>query len=193
MCFVLKFKSLLIFATLRLDHIDTPLSPFLNLPHVSESESYTPAWLWSIIRYLSARVHFFIIHSWTCMCSFINSRLPPFLLSLRNFYYYIYISVYILGQSQVSSVAAPHLRIPIIVNFNQQLVFLLINRSHLNVDSPSVGCKIRRCQEEVHLCFKFYAGVTYSLGLKIVQKLHYKHKRLAVIGKKYTYIIHIAW
>ncbi|EEZ98982.1 hypothetical protein TcasGA2_TC004843 [Tribolium castaneum] len=49
----------------------------------------------------------------------------------------------IYSTGQLVSSAAPHLRLPIIVNLNQRLVFLLMNRSHLNADSPSVG-RLRR-------------------------------------------------
>lgn len=133
-------------------------------------DSSTPAWPWSIIRYLSARVHL-LYHSFMNMCSFISSccSMVPSLVSLRNLCYYIYIRVYILGQSLVSSVA-PHLRLPIIVNLNQRLVFLLMNRSHLNADSPSVGRKTRRryCAPSGQRCISertiFYISPTKITG-----------------------------
>ena len=116
-------------------------------------------WPCSIIRYLSARVHL-LYHSFMNMCSFICSccsmDVPS--ISLRNLCYYIYMRVYILGQSLVSS-AAPHL-LPIIVNLNQRLVFLLMNRSHLNADSPSVGRR-RYCAPSGQRCISELWYSTY--------------------------------
>lgn len=124
-------------------------------------DSSTPAWPWPIIRYLPARVHL-LYHSFMNMCSFISLWSPPWF--LRNLYYCIYIRLYILGQLLVSS-AAPHLSLPIIVNLNQRLVFLLMNWSHLNGDSPSVGRWRRYCAPSGQRCIS--EQIFYILLAKI--------------------------
>lgn len=58
---------------------------------------------------------------------------------------------YILGQLLVSS-AAPHLILPIIVNFNQRRSFLLMNRSHLSVESANVGVVVKILHASGYRC-----------------------------------------
>lgn len=63
----------------------------------------------------------------------------------------IYIHIYIVGQLLVSS-AAPHLILPIIVNFNQRRSFLLMNRSHLSAESADVGDLVKILQAAGSRC-----------------------------------------
>lgn len=105
--------------------------PFVSAYAASTPDSSTPVRPWLIIRCLSR--HELLYHSFMNMCSFIRYCALPTLLVQLTFTY-----IYILGQLPVSSVA-PHLILPIIVNFNQRRRFLLMNRSHLRVESANVG------------------------------------------------------
>lgn len=104
-----------------------------------------PAWSYVIYPVSWHEFTYFII-SFMNMCSFISSLayrwFPSYIYFLRNYNKHLHIHniyiIYILGQLLVSSVA-PHLSLPIIVILNQQLVFLLMNWSHLNTESPRVG------------------------------------------------------